>query len=220
VYCECGLNTDENKLPKKLPTQQEVYTALENKLIDMARSGLKPDVITFAGNGEPTMHPKFPEIIDDTIKLRNMHAPTAKISVLSNATMLHKSEITEALKKIDQNILKLDSGLENTISEINQPVKKIKLEVLVDQFLNFQGKLIIQSLFTRGNINGKYIDNTTDKDLEAWIQYLKIIKPEMVMIYTIERDTPYSGLQKIPVNELRVIAKRVNSIGIKTQVSG
>lgn len=220
VYCECGLNTPDTNVNEKLPTREMVSSALRQKLEEMKANGQAPDVITFAGNGEPTIHPQFAGIIDDTIVLRDTYFTKAKISVLSNATMLHKQDVVEALLKADQSILKLDSGLESSINQINQPAKTVSVGKLIDQFQQFKGKLIIQSLFTRGTIGNNKIDNTTEADINAWIGSLKQIQPEMVMIYTIERDTPYEGLRKVPVEELKAIAKLVNAIGINTQVNG
>lgn len=210
-------NSDINE---KLPSREMVASALRNKLEDMKANGEAPDVITFAGNGEPTIHPHFSGIIDDTIALRNTYFPSAKISVLSNATMLHKQDVSEALLKADQSILKLDSGLESSVNQINQPAKTVSISKLIEQFQQFKGRLIIQTLFTRGIIENRTVDNTTEADVNAWIDCLKQIKPEMVMIYTIERDTPYDGLRKVPFEELQTIAKRVNAIGINTQVNG
>ncbi len=220
VYCECGLNTPGADVNEKLPTREMVSSALCQKLEEMKANNETPDVITFAGNGEPTIHPQFASIIDDTIELRNKYFPDAKISVLSNATMLHKRDIIEALLKADQSLLKLDSGLESSINQINQPAKAVPVGKLIEQFKQFNGRLIIQSLFTRGTVANTKIDNTTEADIQSWIECLKQIKPEMVMIYTIERDTPYEGLQKVSVDELKAIAKRVNAIGISTQVNG
>lgn len=220
VYCECGLNTLGTSVDEKLPTREMVSSALRQKLDEMKVNGQAPDVITFAGNGEPTIHPQFAGIIDDTIAMRDLYFPKAKISVLSNATMLHKQDIVKALLKADQSILKLDSGLESSINQINKPAKSLSVSKLIDQFQQFKGKLIIQSLFTRGTIGNNKIDNTTEADINAWIESLKQIQPEMVMIYTIERDTPYEGLRKVPVDELKAIAKLVNAIGINTQVNG
>jgi wyosine [tRNA(Phe)-imidazoG37] synthetase (radical SAM superfamily) len=219
VYCECGINPS-GSLKAKMPDRKEVYTHLKDKLMDMKDKKSLPDVITFAGNGEPTIHPDFAGIIDDTIELRNSYCPSAAISVLSNATMLHKQEVVNALKKVDQNILKLDSGLEKTIDKLNRPNKKPDIKTLIGQFSQFNGKLIIQSMFTRGDIDGKYMDNTCEEDVNAWISCIAQIKPEMVMIYTIDRDTPFEGLKKVPVKELKLIEKKVSSLGIKTQVSG
>jgi wyosine [tRNA(Phe)-imidazoG37] synthetase (radical SAM superfamily) len=219
VYCECGLN---RKGAKKavLPTREEVFGHLNRKLEKMALENQKPDVITFAGNGEPTMHPQFREIIDDTIELRDKWCSDARIAVLSNAFHLHKKGIKEALLKVDDNILKLDGGRAETIRLLDQPKGTYHLSDIIGQLKWFNGKLVIQTMFVRGNVNNTVIDNTTDEDLEAWMTVLKEVMPQKVMIYTIERDTPYDSLQKVPVEELRKIAERISSMGLEVQVSG
>ncbi len=220
IYCECGWNTPESIKNHKLPSRFDVYQSLEKKLQEMLEKNEKPDVITFAGNGEPTIHPTFSSIIDDTIELRNQYFPKAKISVLSNSTMIHKIHVVEALKKIDQNILKLDSAIYNTVLQMNQPSGKLDLEQLFVNLKEFNGSLIIQTLFTKGMHNGRMVDNTTDLELTEWAKIIKEIAPEKVMIYTIERNTPLSGLQKISEEELNTIAKRITQLGIEVQVSG
>lgn len=220
IYCECGLNKDARSLNHKLPTQEEVYQALKEKLTEMSENGQKPDVITFAGNGEPTMHPQFSEIIDDTISLRNQFFPSAAISVLSNATMLHREKVVLALKKVDNNILKLDSGKLSTILAINQPVGDYKLENIIAQLKSFKGQLIVQTMFTRGIIGTEKFDNTSEDDLKAWENIIAEVKPQKVMIYTIDRNTPYDGLSKIDLKELKTISERIEKHGIPVQVSG
>lgn len=220
IYCECGWNDTKEMKHHQLPTRQEVYQSLDEKLNEMVQNDEKPDVITFAGNGEPTMHPAFSGIIDDTVELRNKYFPEAKISVLSNSTMLHNSNVIETLLKVDQNILKLDSAFQSTIEYLNQPVGNYVIQKVIANLRSFNGKLIIQTLFTRGIHQGKMIDNTTEEELKAWEVAVKEIAPEKVMIYTIERNTPLSGLQKIPLETLNQIATRISSIGIDVQVSG
>jgi wyosine [tRNA(Phe)-imidazoG37] synthetase (radical SAM superfamily) len=181
----------------------------------------KPDVITFAGNGEPTLHPDFQGIIDDAIKLRNNFFPRAKIAVLSNSSTITKPAIKAALLKVDMNILKLDSAFDLTVSTHNQPRVNVKVDELIENLKKFNGKLIIQTLFLKGSFKGKTIDNTTPDEVEAWLEALKKIKPSEVMIYTISRETPEGGLlNKVPVEELRQIALKVEKLGISTQVSG
>jgi wyosine [tRNA(Phe)-imidazoG37] synthetase (radical SAM superfamily) len=198
-----------------------VFNALGEKLSEMKKNSLSPDVITFAGNGEPTLHPDFPGIIDDTILLRDNYFPEAKIAVLSNATTITNPAVRNALLKIDQNILKLDSVKVPTINLHNQPGARINVEELIANLAGFNGKLIIQTLFLRGTFKGTVIDNTTPEETEAWLEALKRIKPAEVMIYTISRDTPEGGeLKKVPVRELRAIAAKVEALGIATQVSG
>lgn len=220
IYCECGLTHTGESGGEKLPSRQEVYEALESALAEMRKNDRHPDVITFAGNGEPTLHPDFHEIIDDTIIIRNRYTPEAKIAVLSNATSITRPGVKDALMKVDSNILKLDSAFNETIRIHNQPNVEVNSGKLIDNLASFNGRLIIQTLFLRGSFGGKKIDNTTPEELEAWLAALQRIKPSEVMIYTISRDTPEGGnLQKVPGAELERIAAMVNKLGFKTQVS-
>lgn len=220
VYCECGWTEESENTRVKLPSRTEVFYALEKKLSEMKASNEPPDVITYAGNGEPTLHPEFAGIIDDSITLRDKYFPEAKIAVLSNATTIMNDAIRAALVKIDQNILKLDSAFDSTINLHNQPKGTHKAGELIENLALFNGKVIIQTLFLRGIHEGKIIDNTTKVEINAWLEALKKIKPSEVMIYTISRDTPEGGqLMKVPVKELKEIAARVENLGIRTQVS-
>lgn len=221
IYCECGWTGVSEIKGEKLPSRKEVYEALDKKLSAMKEKGQAPDVITYAGNGEPTLHPEFPGIIDDSIKLRDKYFPEAKIAVLSNSTVITRLEIKKALLKVDQNILKLDSAFDLTVKIHNQPRVNIEVEKLIKGLRDFKGQLIIQTLFLRGTFKGKNIDNTTPEEIGAWLKALKKIRPSEVMIYTISRDTPEGGdLKKVPLAELNRIAALVNELGIETQVSG
>ncbi len=221
IYCECGWSQAVEIKGGFLPTRVEVSEALASKLQEMKIRNQKPDVITFAGNGEPTMHPDFGGIIDDCIRIRNKFFPDSKIAVLSNSTMITKPSVRDALLKIDQNILKLDSAFQLTVNKHNQPRVNVKIDELIEDLRKFKGNLIIQTLFLRGIQNGEKIDNTTAEEIDAWLLALQKIRPAEVMIYTISRDTPEGGmLNKVPVEELKKIAKRVELLGIKTQVSG
>lgn len=220
IYCECGWTFDSDDTGRKLPTRKEVYEALEIKLSEMKAEKTEPDVITYAGNGEPTLHPEFSRIIDDTIELRNKYFPHTSIAVLSNSTTIRNPEIKAALLKIDRNILKLDSALDNTIKIHNAPKGQLNAPELISELASFNGKLIIQTLFLRGRHNGHDIDNTSPEEIKAWLDALSKIKPSEVMIYTISRDTPEGNdLKKVPEKELMEIAGLVNKLGIKTQVS-
>ncbi|HNW56264.1 MAG TPA: radical SAM protein [Bacteroidales bacterium] len=221
IYCECGWTRDLEKAVSHLPGRKEVYEALDKKLSEMKAKNQPPDVITYAGNGEPTLHPDFPGIIDDSILLRDKYFPKAKIAVLSNATKIDNPLIKAALMKADMNILKLDSAFDSTIRIHNQPRVNIIAEELIDKLAGFNGKLIIQTLFLRGTYNGTAIDNTTPDEINAWLRAIEKIRPSEVMLYTISRDTPEGGqLNKVPVKELKRIAGLVEQLGIKTQVSG
>ena len=220
IYCECGWTHNSDPSGQDIPSRKEVYEALEKKLSSMKEKQEEPDVITYAGNGEPTLHPDFPGIIDDSIKLRNRYFPEARIAVLSNSTAISKPHIKKALLKVDQNILKLDSAFELTIKIHNQPGVNIKVNELIRDLKEFKGQLIVQTLFLRGTFKGKTIDNTTKEEITAWLKAIEMIRPSEVMIYTISRDTPEGGqLSKIPLSELKQIASLVNDLGIKTQVS-
>lgn len=217
IYCECGWT--QSMASGNLPTRDNVRRALDKKLAEMQFKGDDLDVITFAGNGEPTLHPDFAGIIDDTINVRNSYFPNARIAVLSNSTMIHRSDVICALNKVDQNILKLDSAFDHTIQLLNKPMMKFDVKSLVEQLKQFKGNLIIQTLFVKGTINNKVVDNTTPDEISAWVQLIEEIKPREVMVYTIARDTPAQDLIKIPIEELNSIAARVEQLGIPVQVS-
>lgn len=221
IYCECGWTRDIEKAVSHLPGREEVYNALDSKLSKLIKKNIIPDVITYAGNGEPTLHPDFPGIIDDSIILRDKYFKKTRIAVLSNATTISNPLIKNALLKVDQNILKLDSAFDSTIKIHNQPRVNVNVEELINNLIGFDGKLIIQTLFLRGIHNGKVVDNTTQVEIREWLKAIERIKPSEVMIYTISRDTPEDArLKKVPLNELKEIAALVESIGIRTQVSG
>ncbi len=218
IYCECGWNPENIKKDIKLPGRQEIYELLEKKLIELKNINLIPDAFTFAGNGEPTIHPEFDLIVKDTIALRNKYFPDAKTTVLSNASMIHKDKTFEALKLVDKNILKLDTGSQEQFERICQAHAKMQIEDLVDYLCKFHGELIIQTLFLRGEYNGYIIDNTTDYEVGLWLEHLKKITPKSVMIYSIDRSTPAKNLEKISREELNKIADKVHKIGLKTEV--
>lgn len=221
IYCECGWNPDPKKVKAVLPAREWVYSSLEAQLTKMVAANELPDVITFAGNGEPTLHPDFSGIIDDTILLRDKLAPKARIAVLSNSTMLHKPAVVAALKKVDDNILKLDSGIPETIVILNAPVGYFDFDKMVSQLIAFEGNLIIQTLFLKGEFNGVEFDNTTEQELSAWIDLIRCINPKKLMIYSIDRDTPLDTLKKVTKAELDSIAARVRKeLTINVEVSG
>lgn len=217
IYCECGW-TNNKKGKMILAKRNELKQLLEEKLKEIQGTVNEPDAITFAGNGEPTIHPHFAEIIDDTIELRDKYAPKAAVSILSNATMLSKPKVAEALKKVDKNIQKLDSGIESTFKAINQALGNKSLDSIVEGLLSFEGKLIIQTLFLRGEYEGKLVDNTTDEEVEAWLEIVKKVNPEYVMLYPIERGTPAENIEKISKDELQKIAQKVEAAGIRAEV--
>jgi len=220
IYCECGRNPKGKKQGNRLPERSEVRDRLEEVLKELHSKKRDPDVITFAGNGEPTLHPGFAGIIDDTLALRNQYAPGARIAVLSNATTLHRPGVFEALLKVDDNIQKIDSAFEETIRDMDCPAPGFQLRKTVELLRKFNGKVTIQTMFIKAWYDGITIDNTTDREIEAWITLLKEIKPSRVMIYTIARDTPVESVTKIPASQLNEIAKKAKAAGFDVQVSG
>ncbi len=222
IYCECGWTSGAGGIRSSaLPSRASVHEALRIKLAEMKELGTAPDVITYAGNGEPTLHPDFAAIIDDSVALRNEYFPQARISVLSNGSTLHRRTVREALKKVDMNILKLDSAIPSTVQSLNQPRRTTDLARFERYVKDFEGGFIIQTLFVRGECNGETVDNTTEDELNAWLEAVGRIRPQSVMIYTIDRDTPMgNSLKKVPVAELNAIAARVRELGISTSVSG
>lgn len=221
IYCECGWNPTTREKKAELPSQETVKRELRLKLIAMKADNELPDVITFAGNGEPTLHPDFAAIIDDTLALRDELCPMARVAVLSNSTMLHKPVVVEALKKVDDNILKLDSAIEKTVQLLDSPLGNFSLDAVVENLKRFERQLTIQTMFLRGSYNGQHFDNTTEDELKAWIEVVAAINPREVMIYSIDRDTPADSLEKVSVEDLQQIAIRVQrETGISVQVSG
>ena len=186
----------------------------------MQAAGTAPDVITFAGNGEPTLHPDFAVIIDDTIALRDRFFPKAKIAVLSNSTMLHKEDVFRALNRVEDNIMKFDSILDSRIQQLNAPVSPtFTFDRLLEQLCRFNGNVIIQTMFLKGEVNGESVTNTTEHEVSGWLEALKQIRPKQVMIYTLDRETPIKNLRKVPKEELDAIAERVRKEGFDVTVS-
>lgn len=219
IYCECGFNADHRPtLPR--PTREEVAAALEAKLKEMAENGPKPDVLTFAGNGEPTAHPHFAEIIDDTIRLRDKYCPQAKVSVLSNSTMLHHKQVHEALMRVDNNILKLDTVSIEYIKKVDRPQQpNYNVEDIIERLSAFKGHVIIQTMFMKGQADGVDISNVKEEYIEPWLKAVERIKPMEVMVYTIDRETPAKGLLKATHEELDGIRDRVTAMGIPCTAS-
>ncbi len=218
VYCECGYNAERKG--GVIPKIDQVKAALSEKLEEMHAKGDHLDVITFAGNGEPTMHPNFDQIIDYTLALRDKYYPNAKVSVLSNSTRIDRPEVFNALLKVDNNILKLDSAIQHTLDLINAPVgTKFDVDKLVDNLAAFNGKVIIQSLFLRGKISGEDVDNTKEEEVVAWLDAMLKIQPQSIMVYSLDRPTPAKELVKVDKDELELIAQRARGLGFEVSVS-
>ena len=218
IYCECGFNKDFR--PRQCrPTRDEVRAALEDKLREMRDEGRLPDVITFAGNGEPTAHPDFGAIIGDTMALRDAYCPAAKVSVLSNSTFIGRQEVFDALLRVDNNILKLDTVDEDYIRLVNRPSCRYDLGSLVERMKQFGAQMIVQTMFMHGTFEGRRVDNVDDSYVLPWMEAVKAIRPRMVMIYTIDRETPDKELTKATHAELDRIAAMLRAEGLEVSVS-
>lgn len=210
VYCECGWNQPISH--PVLPTRKQVSEALTSQLSTL---NTPLDVITFSGNGEPTLHPEFLGIIEDTCALRDQYCPNAKISVLSNSTQLGRPEVIEALRLCDNRILKLDSAIDATMQLIDQPVNpNLTVEQIAQWLSLFEGDFTLQTCFLRGEYHGQIIDNTTPAELSAWYAMVKRLHPKQVMIYVIDRATPLQTLSKVPASEMEAIAEPLRQQGI------
>ena len=218
IYCECGFNAD-HRPTLKMPTREEVAKALEAQLKKMKAEGVHPDVLTFAGNGEPTAHPHFAEIIDDTIELRNKYCPDAKVSVLSNSTFINRKQVHEALMKVDNNILKLDTINPEYINKVDRPTGHYDVKEIIEGLKSFDGHVVIQTMFMKGTSNGQPVDNTGDDYLSPWLEAVSHIAPTEVMVCTIDRETPDHDLLKATRDELNSIRDRVIACGIPCTAS-
>lgn len=218
IYCECGFN-GHHRPHLKRPTRAEVAAALEAQLLHMQAEGTMPDVLTFAGNGEPTAHPDFAGIIDDTIDLRNRYCSNARVTVLSNATMCVKPVVHRALQRVDNNIQKLDTVSDRYIHLVDRPTGAYDMEAVIRALCDFQGHVTVQTLFMKGTFEGESVDNTTDDYVLPWIEVLKRIRPERVMVYTIDRETPAPDLLKATPEELQRIGRLVEAAGITVDIA-
>jgi wyosine [tRNA(Phe)-imidazoG37] synthetase (radical SAM superfamily) len=218
IYCECGWTNKRHLLADGFPGRELIAVSLKKKLLEMKAERYLPDSLTFAGNGEPTLHPEFEGIIEDTIRIRDENSPLSKIVVLSNASLADRPDVRRALGRVDRNILKLDTGFEETFRILNQPPADLKLTDIISKLKLFPENLIIQTLFIRGTFGEHEIDNTSEKEITALLELYEEIKPVEVQVYTIARDTPIETLIRIPGAELENISGRIQKLGIKTSV--
>ena len=219
IYCECGWNKDGLK-DKTLPTLDEVREALERRLNELKAEGTHIDTITFSGNGEPTAHPDFAAIIDHTVELRDRLYPEAVISVLSNASNLHKPAVCEALKKVNNPILKVDGCTESFVNDINKPAPGYSLERTLNNLESFHGDFILQTMFLKGEIDGRPLDSTEASEVAGWQAIVRRLRPREIMRYTLDRETPMSGLRKVTIEEMEAIAAPLREEGFQIQIRG
>lgn len=216
VYCECGWSLVEKK--NKVPTYDDFAISLEEYLKNEP-DAQNLDVITFAGNGEPTLHPDFDRIINVTKELRDKYTPNVKIAVLTNATRLDKQNIAKTLQEIDMAILKLDTVVQVDFETANCPTTKMKVDRIVENIIKYFKNPVIQTMFFKGNINGRSFDNTKEESFELYLDALKRISPDSVMVYSIARDTPMMGLERVEISKLESLGARIREAGFKTLIT-
>ena len=215
VYCECGWNKD-GIAERRFPRLAEVRAALEEKMAEASAKGVPVDSITFSGNGEPTINPDFPQIIDAVLECRDRYYPEAKVSVLSNATMIGRADVAEALKKIDNPILKIDASTDELISKMNKPVGTYRLDDVVEAMMGFEGDFILQTMFLRS----PDFDTAEPDALSGWMDIVRKTRPREIMVYTIDRETPDKSLSKYTVEEMMAFVQPLADEGFKIQVRG
>ncbi|MGM9735535.1 MAG: radical SAM protein [Candidatus Cryptobacteroides sp.] len=216
VYCECGWNRDGMVSGRRFPTAEEVRSALETSFAKLASEGVKVDSITMSGNGEPTLNPDFPQIVDSTLHFRDIYFPQAKVSVLSNATMLGKEGVLDALKRIDNPILKVDAGSDELVSRINNPVGNFSLETVLKHMEEFEGDFILQTMF----LQSPEFNTATSEALEDWYRIVRSTRPREIMVYTIDRETPDKRLGKCTVEQMTEYVKPLLDEGFNIQIRG
>lgn len=215
VYCECGWNKD-GIAERVFPRLEEVKAALEEKMSKAASEGVPVDSITFSGNGEPTMNPDFPEIIDVTLELRDKYFPDAKVSVLSNATLIGRPAVAEALMKVDNPILKIDASSDSLIAQINKPVGRYRLDEVVEAMMKFEGRFVLQTMF----LKSPDFDTTEPETLGKWMDIVRKVRPREIMVYTIDRETPDKSLAKYTVEEMTAFVQPLIDEGFRIQIRG
>ncbi|MBQ6198370.1 MAG: radical SAM protein [Bacteroidales bacterium] len=213
IYCECGWNKDGLQ-DRTIPKAADVRKALTAKLEECASAGTRIDSITFSGDGEPTLNPDFPEIVDITLELRDKYCPEAKVSVLSNATMAFKDDVFRALSRVDNPIMKLDAPTDEEVALVNRPVGRYSVEEVVRSLERFGGNFVLQTMFLKAP------DFRSGNWVGGWMSLVRRLKPREVMVYTIDRETPMKGLEKYTVEEMRALVQPLIDEGYKIQIKG
>ncbi len=215
IYCECGWNRD-GLSDRKLPSAADVREALERKLRSLAAEGVGIDSITFSGDGEPTLNPEFPQIIDDTLALRDRYYPGARVSVLSNATRAHIRAVFEALRKVDNPIMKIDAPSDELVARINLPAPGYSLSRVIEALKGFKGDFVLQTMFLKGPL----FDSSSPEVLDGWMSIVRELHPREIMVYTIARPTPQQGLEKFSEERMRELVRPLLDEGFNVSIRG
>lgn len=216
IYCECGWNKDGREGDRTLPKAEDVRAALDAKLRECLAEGTPIDSITFSGNGEPTVNPDFPEIIDIVLEMRDRWYPKAVVSVLSNATMLGDEKVFAALRKIDNPILKIDAVSDEKAKMINRPSCNWHLDTIIRNLERFEGDFVLQTML----LKGAGFDVAEKENMNAWMDIVRRLHPREVMVYTLDREAPMKGLSKYTVEEMAEMTAPLTEEGFKVQIRG
>ena len=217
IYCECGW-THHKPDSKKFIEKQKFIQLLETKLSQLERDKIPVDYITYAGNGEPTLHPYFLEIAKKVSELRDQYFPKCSIALLSNGSTLSKEKIKASFAYIEDVILKIDAGHQQLFQLINRPNEHLQLDDICNNMVNLQGNFIAQSMFLKGNADGVEFDNSDQKVVAKWKEKIQMLRPKYVQIYSISRDTPLESIQPISKERLQNIAEQLENMGIHAEV--
>lgn len=219
VYCECGdLSSGVPRKERRMPSLEQVVEAMSSRFATLHSEGVKVDSISFTGNGEPTLHKDFPAIIDKVVELRNKYFPQAVISVFSNSTTLGRPGVFEALMKVDNRIMKVDCSDAATVAAINRPAGQFSLEKVLDDLERFNGDFILQTMFFKGNLDGREIDLTAPELVAGWSDIVRRLHPSKIMAYSLDRDTPVAGLRKVEREELQAITAPLRDEGFEIEI--
>ncbi len=217
LYCQYGWTPRRSLNPahalKDLPQPAEVRVALEKALRSVVRKRAKLDAVTFSGNGESTLHPEFPEIVDLAAALRDRYLPQLKLAILSNSSTVPREEIRAALNRLDARMMKLDAGSEEIVHQLNGPAPPFYLKEIVDGLKQLKD-VILQSLFVQGRIC-----NADPDAIAQWIERVREIRPALVQIYSLDRVPADARIWKINLPTLEWIANQVRwQAGVKAEI--
>jgi len=217
LYCECGWTLEKNLNAREPYPLELVMEAIERKLAECVRTSTPVDSVTFSGNGEPTLYPWFDKVIDRLLVLRDKYYPRAVITCLSNATQLHRPEIAAALKRIENPMLKLDAGTQQMLDTVNAPIVPVDIEQVTDRLCEFDGNLVIQTLFFSGEREGRAFDNSVEPAWSQWLARIRRIRPKRIVIYSLDRETPALNLHKFDKPYLDAIVAKLREEGFNAE---
>lgn len=214
IYCECGLDRD-GRTSTSIPALEDVKSALRQGIASAAESGVEVDSITFSGNGEPTLHPDFPEIIKETLALRDRFYPSAVVSVLSNATRLDKPEVVAALRSVDCPILKLDAVNDAMLRDMNVPAAGLSVDAIIDGMRRFEGEFVLQTMLLMADRPSLADD---PEALARWMDIVRQLRPRLVTLYSLDRPAPVKGLQRLSAQQMQELVQPLINEGFNIKI--